>query len=167
MNKYKLFFTGISLLVVTGIYSQTKFKTEFYTVTVPENTTYTMFNTTREAEANIDIYEFGADGKIKYLLYLMSNKMSGAVKVDENNFEDFLTDLYELVITDIEKQDGNLKIYFSYNDSEFVRGIAYLSTENDVLSRFVFLLPNPDAKKTFSNEIDRMVTNIIKTKKHW
>lgn len=115
----------------------------------------------------IDVYEFSIDSKIKYFVYLMSSQMSGALTVDRNNFQDFLADLGELNIEQFENRKGNLKIHFTYKDNEFIKGIVYLSTSNDILNRLVFLLPNVDAKSTFSDEIDKMVDDAVKIKNQW
>lgn len=168
MNKLFIGFVILFNLMNNSLYSQENIKTEFYTLKVPEKTTVKTFASTHEKLANIDAYQFNVDEKPKYILYLMSNKTNKeVVSVDIDNYKDFLFDLGDLKILGIEDLGGKIKIHFSYNDKENIKGIIYASVKNDILNRFVFLLPNENAKKTFQKEIDEMINNTIEIKSLW
>lgn len=76
-------------------------------------------------------------------------------------------DLGELKISGVEDLNGKIKIHFSYADKQHINGIIYASVKNDILNRFVFLLPNENAKKIFQKEIDEMINNITEIKSFW
>lgn len=168
MNKLFIGFVILFNFIINSLYSQENIKTEFYTLKVPEKTTIKTFDSTHEELANIDAYQFNVDEKPKYLLYLMSNKTNeGVTDVNIDNYKDFLFDLGDLKILGIEDFKGRIKISFSYKDKENIKGIVYASVKNDILNRFVFLLPNENAKNTFQKEIDLMINNVTEVKNNW
>lgn len=164
MNKMVI---GFLILFSYNLYSQEDIKTEFYTLKIPEKTTVKTFASTHEELANIDAYQFNIDEKPKYILYLMSNKTNKEVSINADNYKDFLFDLGDLKILGVEDLKGKIKIDFSYIDKKNINGIIYASVKNDILNRFVFLLPNESAKKTFQKEIDEMINNVNEVKSIW
>lgn len=168
MNKIFIGFVILFNLFNNSLYSQGDIKTEFYTLKVPEKTSVKTFDSTHEELANIDVYQFNVNEKPKYLLYLMSNKTNKEqVSVNIDNCKDFLFDLGDLKISGVEDLNGKFKIHFSYVDKPHINGIIYVYVKNDILNRFVFLLPNENAKKTFQKEIDEMINNITEIKSFW
>lgn len=167
MNKFLLGFVVLFALASHNIYSQ-DIKTTFYSIKTPEKTTVKPFNSTHEALANIDTYQFITDGKPKYIGYFMSNKTNIVIaSVNLDNYKDFLFDLGELKVSGIENLNGKIKIYFSYIDNDNIKGIIYASVNNDILNRYVFLLPNQNAKDVFHKEIDALVNGIVENKNNW
>lgn len=164
------FFIGFIVLFILSlnVYSQEKITTEFYSLQIPNKTTTKVFDSSNEELANVDVYQFNIDQKPKYILYLMSNKTKDqSVIVNLDNYKDFLFDLGDINILDVEKFGNRIKINYNYNDKKNINGIIYINLKNDILNRFVFLLPNESAKTTFSKEIDEMVKNVIEIKSSW
>lgn len=168
MNRLFVGFLILCNLINNSLHSQENIKTEFYTLKVPERTSIKTFASTHEELANIDAYQFISDKKPKYILYLMSNKTNKEqVNINIDNYKDFLFDLGDLKVSGVEDLNGKIKIHFSYNDKKNINGIIYASVKNDILNRFVFLLPNENALKTFQKEIDEMINNIVEVKRLW
>lgn len=168
MNKLLLGVIVWFSLINSNVYSQDSIKTEFYTLKVPEKTTIKTFASTHEELANIDAYQFITNEKPKYILYLMSNKTNKEISsINLDNYKDFLFDLGELKVSAIEDLNGIIKISFTYVDKENIKGIIYASVNNNILNRFVFLLPNESAKEIFNKEIDKIIENITQIKHNW
>lgn len=168
MNKMIFGFIILCNLINNSLYSQENIKTAFYELNIPEKTSVKTFASTHEELANIDAYQFIVDEKPKYILYLMSNKTNKEqVNINMDNYKDFLFDLGDLKVSSVEDLGSKIKIHFSFNDKKNINGIVYASIKNDVLNRFVFLLPNENAKKTFIQEIDDMINNVTEVKSHW
>lgn len=168
MNKVHLKFIILISLICNNLYSQENIQTEFYTIKVPEKTTVKTFASTHEELANIDAYQFIVNEKPKYILYSMSNKTNVEISsINIDNYKDFLFDLGELNVLGVEDLNETIKIQFVYKDKENIKGIIYVSVTNDILNRFVFLLPNEKAKELFEKEIDELVNNINEIKKYW
>ena len=168
MNKLLLSFIVFFSLMNHIMYSQENIKTEFYNIKIPEKTTVKEFNSSHEDLANIDAYQFGANEKPKYIAYFMSNKTNIEIaSVNLDNYKDFLFDLGELKVSGIENLTGKIKIYFTYVDNDNIKGIIYAYVKNDILNRFVFLLPNQNAKDVFQKEIDTLVDGIVEIKSNW
>lgn len=166
MNKSIVFV--LFILINSVVYSQDSIKTAFYNFKIPEKTEVKPFKSSHEELANIDGYQFLVSNKPKYILILMSNKTNKeALSVNLDNYKDFLFDLGELKVSGIENLDGNIKIYFTYADKENVKGIIYALVSNNILNRFVFLLPNQNAKDVFQKEIDTLVNGIVEIKNKW
>jgi hypothetical protein len=167
MNRFYIVFTILFVLGISA-YSQEKITTKFYSLQIPEKTSTKVFDTSHEELANVDVYQFNVDEKPKYILYLMSNKTKdGAIKVNLENYKNFLFDLGDINILDVENFDKKIKINFTYNNKNNINGIIYAYIKNDILNRFVFLLPNDSAKKTFGAEIDKMIENLMEVKSNW
>lgn len=155
-------------LICNNLYSQEDIKTEFYNIKVPQNTTVKTFASTHEELANIDAYQFIINEKPKYILYSMSNKTNVEISsINIDNYKDFLFDLGEIKVLGVEDLNKIMKIKFVYKDKENIKGIIYVSVTNDILNRFVFLLPNDKAKELFEKEINELVNNITEIKKYW
>jgi hypothetical protein len=168
MNKLVIGLVVLFSLINNNLYSQDTIKTEFYSIRVPEKTSVKTFASTHEKLANIDAYQFIVNEKPKYILYLMSNKTNKEiVSVNIDNYKDYLFDLGDLKILGVEDLNEKIKIHFTYIDKENIKGIIYVSVNNDILNRFVFLLPNENAKEVFQKEIDKLVNSVIEIKNHW
>ena len=168
MNKLLLGFIVWFSLINSNVYSQENIKTAFFSLKVPEKTTVKTFASTHEELANIDSYQFITNEKPKYILYLMSNKTNKEIaSVNIDNYKDFLFDLGDLKVSAVEDLSGKIKIFFSYADKKEIKGIIYVYVNNDILNRFVFLLPNQSAKETFQKEIDTTINNVVELKKSW
>lgn len=155
-------------LVSYDLYSQETIETNFYSFKIPQETVVESFGSSNEELANVDVYQFIINDKPKYLLYLMSNKINVKINtVDFENYNSFLSDLGDVRILVAEKLSNNFKIEFSYNEKENIRGIVFLSINNDILNRFVFLLPNEKAKEVFQDEIINLSNSITIIKNSW
>lgn len=168
MSKMIFGFIILCNLINNPLYSQENIKTDFYVLKVSEQTTVKAFASTHEELANIDAFQFIVDEKPKYILYLMSNKTNTEqVNINMDNYKDFLFDLGDLKVSSVEDLGSKIKIHFLFNDKKNINGIVYAYIKNDVLNRFVFLLPNDNAKITFTKEIDEMINNVAEVKSHW
>lgn len=168
MNNIYIRILIIFNLMTMPIYSQERIETEFYNFAIPKNTVIKAFDSTHEEVANIDVYQFNFEEKPKYILYLMSNKTNQIVdSITIDNYKDFLFDLGDMKILGIENSKNKIKIDFSYNDKKNIKGIIYMSVTNDILNRFVFLLPNDSAKIAFEEEINIIVNNIKELRNSW
>ena len=168
MSKSMLYMIIFFNTLIFNAYCQERLKTEFYDITIPENTIVKKFNSSHEDLANIDVYEFLINEKTKYIGHFMSNKLNiYIVSVDLDNYKDFLFDLGELNITAIENINGKVKISFSYFNNEHLRGIIYASISGDILNRYVFLFPVQNVKDMYQKEVDNLVFNVIELKHMW
>jgi hypothetical protein len=168
MTKHYIKFTILISLIYNNFYSQEFIKTDFYNIKLPQSTIAKTFASTHEELSNIDAYQFIINEKPKYILYLMSNKTNVAISnINNDNYKDFLYDLGELKVVNIEIFKNKIKINFAYKDNDSIKGIVYLSITNDILNRFVFLLPNDKAKELFEREIDEIIYSIVEIKKNW
>lgn len=162
----------IALIILFGLSNlcmgQNKLETNFYEIKIPEKTTVKSFNSTHEEYANIEGYQFFLNDKPKYLIYLMSNKIIGEVGViNKANYKDFCGDIGTIEVSELKEDNDMIIVLFKYADKETVRGILYLKLTNNILDRFLFLLPNDTAYELFNKEIDDIVKNIIYKKKIW
>jgi hypothetical protein len=155
-------------LISYDMLSQENIKTNFYKLNIPKNTTVKTFAKNHEELANIDAYQFNADEKPKYIMYLMSNKTNVEItSINIDNYKDFLFDLGDLKLSRIENLEDKLKINFTYSNKENIKGIIYMSVKNNILHRFVFLFPNENSIQIFQNEVDEMINNITEIKEFW
>ena len=168
MNKYLIILLTVFNLISYGMLSQENIKTNFYKLNIPENTTVKPFAKTHEELANIDAYQFNADEKPKYIMYLMSNKTNMEIaSINIDNYKDFLFDLGDLKLSRIENLENKIKINFTYSNKENIKGVIYMSVKNNILHRFVFLFPNENSIQIFQNEVDEMINNITEIKEFW
>jgi hypothetical protein len=148
--------------------AQNKLENNFYAIKVPEKTTFKSFNSTHEEYANIEGYQFFLNDKLKYMIYLMSNKMLGEVEeINKDNYQEFCGDIGAIEVSEIKEDNDMVRLLFKYTDQEKVRGIIYLKLTNNILDRFLFLLPNDKAYELFNKEIDDIVKSIIYKKNIW
>jgi hypothetical protein len=167
MNK-KIILLFILYLLSNKAMAQVDIENSFYKFSIPKKTNVKLFKSTHEELANIDSYQFIFEAKPKYILYLMSNKITSDIKeINIDNYKDFLYDLGEIKISNIEKTNGVVKLHFKYNENDAIQGVLFISINNDVLDRFLFLLPNESAYKSFNTEIDDVVKNIKHKKNKW
>lgn len=166
MNRF-IFCLLLILFLLIKSYSQEKISTQFYELNIPTNSDVKLFDKSCESLANIDVYQFAIEGKPKYILYMMSNKISDKVKVNIDNYKDFLFDLGDLNVLDASYLGDKIKVSFIYNNKKNINGITYIYIQNDILNRFVFLLPNESARNAFSNEIEKMIESTILLKNIW
>ena len=139
MNKLFLQFVISLFLISMNLYSQEDIKTEFYKFKVPEKTIIKTFASTHEKFANIDAYQFITNEKPKYILYLMSNKTNKEISnINIDNYKDFLFDLGKLNVSGVENFSDVVKINFTYEDNDIIKGIVYVSVNKDILNRYVF-----------------------------
>lgn len=163
----KILITFLSLAHI-NLYSQEKIETQFYSLTIPQDTKVKAFDSAHEEIANIDVFQFNAGEKPKYILYLMSNKTNQIIEsITIDNYKDFLFDLGDLKILSVENLKNKIKINYAYKDKENIKGVIYMYLTNDILNRFVFLLPNDNAKIKFQEEIDIMISNLKVLKNYW
>ncbi len=168
MNRLTIILFFVFNLISYGMLAQENIKTNFYKLNIPEKTTVKTFAKSHEELANIDAYQFNADEKPKYIMYLMSNKTNVEISsINTDNYKDFLFDLGDLKLSRIENLEDKLKINFTYSNKENIKGIIYMSVNNNILHRFVFLFPNENSIQIFQNEVDEMVNNIRKIKEFW
>lgn len=168
MSKLLIAFYILINLTNNNLYSQDIVETNFYSFKVPEKTIVKAFGSSNEELANTDVYQFIVNDNPKYLLYLISNKINTEVtNIDYENYNAFLSDIGDIRILGAEKLNNQFKIDFNYNDKENIKGIIFISVNNDILNRYVFLLPNEKAKEVFQDEIIKLVNSITPIKNVW
>lgn len=152
-----------------NLFGQEKLKTSFYSFYVPENSEAKFFNSSREEFANTDVYEFKESNKPKYLLYLISNKLTEDYNpLNIENHLNYLTDIENAEIISSEViENGKIQVKFKYIDNEQIMGIIFLTSTNNILNRFLFLFPNSELSKKFSEEVKNIFLNIEFNKKYW
>ena len=75
------------LFYTVNMIGQQKLETSFYSFSKPKNTDVKFFNSSNEEIANTDVYEFRENDKPKYLLYLISNKLTSEYEpISKENF---------------------------------------------------------------------------------
>lgn len=161
-------FLIIGLLMITKLSAQVTFDNKFYRLDIPKNTHIEIFKSTNEEEANVDVYKLITEGKPKYLLYLMSNKLNADVdSVTIDNCKEFLHDIGNLEITDVKTLANLIKIDFLYTENKKVVCTVYLSKTNNILNRFLFIFPNNNISTKFDNEINILLNSIVYKVKYW
>lgn len=165
MKKKVLFF----ILFTTQIIAQKSFETDFYNITIPENTTANLFNSSKEEFATTEVYEFKQNNKPKYLFYLISNKLlNNDEPLNLFNYSNYLSDIGNIEVLSAEKIEVNkIRITLKYNDNETVFGVMYFSVTNNILNRFLFLLPKAELHEMFSQEINKIFLDIKYLKTEW
>lgn len=165
-NKIILLFT--LLLISNAIIAQNDIENSYYKFSIPKNTNVKPFKSTHEELANIDVYQFTIDEKPKYILFLISNKLTSDIKeVNVDNCMDFLFDLGEIEVSNTEPFNGIVKLHFKYIENNVIQGVLYIKTNNNILDRFLFLFPNESAYKSFNIEIDNILKSITDKQSKW
>lgn len=155
------------LLMSQYIYSQSEIATPFYTVKIPEGSVATIFKSSSEENAVIDIYRIDGVGKPPYLLYLMSNRLlTQEPDVNVDNFTDYLSDLGNLKILQVDFERAQPLITFQSNISEKTYYKMSPTIINDILCRFLFLIPK-SSTFDYNSEINFILQNITYNKKSW
>ena len=89
MNRHTIMLLFVFNLISYDMLSQENIKTNFYKLNIPKNTTVKTFAKNHEELANIDAYQFNADEKPKYIMYLMSNKTNVEItSINIDNYKD-------------------------------------------------------------------------------
>ncbi len=148
------------------MFSQT-IENTFYKIQVPVNTSIKAFQSTHEALASIDSYQFIVNGKPKYIFYMMSNKLETEVIVGLENYKDFLFDIGDIDITKAEIFNDLIKVYYNYTDKKAIEGVIYIGIRGNILNRFLLMYPNQSSLKTFDEEVDLIVKDVDYRKTNW
>lgn len=147
--------------------SQSKVDNAYYGLKVPPNTNVKLFQSTHESLANIDSYQFIVNGRPKYIFYLMSNKLAIPATVGMDNYNDFLFDIGDIDIINIEMFNNFIKVYFNYKNKNAIEGIVYIGITDNILNRFLIMYPNESALKSFDEEVNLMVKEVDYKKSNW
>ncbi|WP_299557142.1 hypothetical protein [Seonamhaeicola sp.] len=154
-----------------NLISQSVLQTDFYSIEIPEPLTYEKFKSDKEDLSNTDVYKIidTKKEKIKYLVYLMSNKLNyNAKTISEKNINEYLKDIGKSEILNIDKLLLKNKEVFKLKlslDKE-ITGIVYLTSINDVLYRVLIMVPDKFFMN-FKKEIDSICTNTRFLKDNW
>ncbi|KGO86455.1 hypothetical protein Q765_11290 [Flavobacterium rivuli WB 3.3-2 = DSM 21788] len=99
----------------------------------------------------------------------MSNKLNSSDEVITlENYKSFIFDLGEIEITKIDFNVNPLKINFDYKGNNKVEGLLYISIINNILNRFLFILPNQKKSGVDrSSEINEIIDKLIYLKDEW
>ncbi|WP_303302470.1 hypothetical protein [Flavivirga jejuensis] len=146
-------------------------KTKFYSIEIPESLTYERLKSDKEDLSNTDVFKIVDSKKqdIKYLIYLMSNKLnSNAETLSENNLNEYLKDLGKVEILNHEK------IFFKNSEifklklslGKEIIGVVYLTNVNNVLYRMLFMVPDK-FYTDIKNEIDLLLSTTLFLKDNW
>jgi hypothetical protein len=143
-------------------YGQKTLSNEFYSFVPPKGTEVSLFNYSHEETANIDGYKFSMGDKLKYIFYLLSNKLNVEInEVNQSNYNDFLGDLGDVEVTSYDFNQKLTKLTFNYKDNVKVVGVLFISFNGNILNRFVFVLPNHNNPyQKFNDEIQNVITSI-------
>lgn len=144
-------------------------ETDFYKIKIPNNTTAKFFNSSAEEYAITSVYEFKQNNKPKYLFYLISNKLTDDYEpLNMYNYLSYISDMEEIEVLLVEVVNKDkIKINFKYKNDENIKGIMFLSITNNILNRFLFLLPKKELYEIFSNEINAIFFDIEYLKEKW
>lgn len=147
-------------------FAQSKISTDFYILDLPNGFQFKEFNKSREENSNSDVYEFLQDGKPKYLLYLLSNKLNdNHTAISIENIKNYVFDIGDLNILNTENVSGKIKIVATSNEYENLKSIIYVFQTGNILNRFLFLFPNEEAKSLFAAEVEELVKNHVSSKR--
>lgn len=163
--KNKIF---LSLLFITSIMTaQNKVENPYYSISIPSKTNVKLYQSSHESLSNIDSYQFLVDGKPKYIYYMMSNKLETSVTVGMDNFNDFLFDIGDIDITNVEMFNDFIKVYFKYKTKNAIEGAIYIGIRGDILNRFLVMYPNASALKSFNEEVNLLLKDVTYKKSKW
>lgn len=160
------------LLLITfpfTVKGQESFQTEFYRFTTSINSEVSVFNSVNEESSNINGYKFRENGRLKYIFYLISNKLNADNEVITiDNYKSFIFDLGDIEITSIDTNITPIKLVFNYKDNTKVTGLLYISINGNILNRFVLVLPNLEGiYEKYNDEINNLVQSTINMKSNW
>ncbi len=155
----RLFYFILIVMPLNNLMSQDVLQTKFYKVIFPKSLTYEKLNSAEEDYSITNVYKVidSEKQKVKYLVYLMSNK-SNLDRILESNLEKYLKDFGNVKILDKEKlvfENKNvyrLKISLKNN----ITGILYLMNVKEILYRMMFMTPE---KHYLDNE--KEITNLF------
>lgn len=165
----KFIVTAFFFLSFFKMNSQETLNTSFYKLELPTATSYEYVNSTSENSANINIYKVLDDDskKVKYLVYLMSNKLNEPFS-ENINVESYLSDIGDYELLKSEKYFKGDKKHFelTLKMEENIIAAMYLTASNDVLYRVLVMIPEMQFESR-DNEIDYIFENIGLLKKKW
>ncbi|WP_299117481.1 hypothetical protein [uncultured Winogradskyella sp.] len=157
------------LILSVNIMAQEAINTEFYNIELPKSTTFEKMNSSKEELSNVDVFKILnlENRQIKYLIYLMSNKLNVDF-ISEPNLNEYVGDIGEVEIVKKEriifKEYDVYKLKMKLGDN--ISSIMYLTNINDVLYRLVFMIPKklfPDYEK----EVESFFKSVIFLKDNW
>ena len=152
----------ILFLTVSTVWAQSIHETEFYDFILPSGDTSSPYQSIKEEFSNIDSFVLSHNKTPKYLIFVMSNKLTNDFDgLNISNYMDYLNDLGAITVTSAKETDGFIVIKFIDHKKENISYTAYLSSNNDILNRFVFFIP-----RTVGDMYDNEIRGIIKSIKY-
>ena len=155
------------LLVFSTSWAQSIHETEFYKMVLPLEYSANPYQSSKEEFANIDSFMLSHHESPRYLLMVMSNKLTANFDgISLDNYMDYIEDIGTISIISAEKSDDFIRVKFIDKKKENISFVAYLNAKNDILNRFVFFIPQK-VGDIYEKEITQVIKSIEYKKIHW
>ena len=157
----------IQLLLANTLVSQNIVENRFYKITLPLSAQAKPYQLNEEPLSNIESFKIVTDQKLRYILYLMSNKLEAPVsEVNTENYEDFLIDLGSIEVISVEQIDSFVKVIYRFSGESFA-GVCLIGKTNDILNRFVWMVPDEKVINNLAAEISSISKSIEYKRAEW
>ncbi len=147
------------LMPVLSVLGQNSLQNDYYSLKLPNETSFEKINSNKEESSNVDLYKItNTDNQqTKYLIYLMSNKLNTDIKgISDYNFNDYLKDIGKAeVLSNITIALDNQEFYkIKVGLDNNVKGLMYITAKEGILYRLLFMLPNEEYYTKYLEEIN-------------
>ena len=164
MIKFLFLFLSFSLTT----HAQKSINNRFYEVSIQNGSDITSFKSVQENDASIEGFKISSNGKLKFIIYLMSNKLlSTESPITTENYIDYISDLGDINVTAVDLNDNAVKVSFRYVKDEKVGGTIFIAKTGNVLNRLTFVIPVDFMNNELNEEVKAIFKSIKVLKQQW